>query len=70
MTTLEVRRSNQVAQALYLKYQFEIVGERPRYYRDTGEDAIIMTRTPLDAPYRNWLEMRKGGVYGRLMNEH
>ena len=39
---LEVRRSNTIAQALYLKYAFEIVGERRRYYSN-GEDALLMT---------------------------
>ena len=43
LVTLEVRRSNVVAQALYRKYRFEEVGVRRRYYRDTGEDAILMT---------------------------
>lgn len=43
LATLEVRRSNVVAQKLYEKYQFEYVGERRRYYRDTGEDALLMT---------------------------
>lgn len=43
LATLEVRRSNVVAQKLYEKYQFEHVGERRRYYRDTGEDALLMT---------------------------
>jgi ribosomal-protein-alanine N-acetyltransferase len=40
---LEVRIGNHTAQALYQKYQFELVGRRPRYYRDTGEDALLMT---------------------------
>lgn len=66
MVTLEVRRSNLVAQNLYTKYQFEIVGERIRYYRDTGEDGLIMTRTPLDAPYRNWLVSKQACLLARL----
>lgn len=41
--TLEVRVSNLVAQNLYLKYGFQEVGLRKRYYRDNGEDALIMT---------------------------
>ena len=40
--TLEVRRTNHVAQSLYDKYGFESCGIRPRYYTDTNEDAIIM----------------------------
>ena len=44
--TLEVRPSNIPAQNLYLKYGFQAVGRRKRYYPDNGEDALIMT-TPL-----------------------
>ena len=39
---LEVRPSNLVARALYEKGGFKEVGFRPRYYRETNEDAIIM----------------------------
>ncbi len=41
--TLEVRVSNAVAQNLYRKYGFEVVGRRPGYYRDNNEDADLMT---------------------------
>jgi ribosomal-protein-alanine N-acetyltransferase len=41
--TLEVRVSNTVAQSLYRKYGFEVVGRRPGYYRDNNEDADLMT---------------------------
>jgi ribosomal-protein-alanine N-acetyltransferase len=40
--TLEVRMSNQPAQALYRKYGFTEGGVRPRYYSDDFEDALIM----------------------------
>ncbi|MGE5613251.1 MAG: ribosomal protein S18-alanine N-acetyltransferase [Bacillota bacterium] len=40
--TLEVRKSNLTAQALYRKYGFESGGIRKRYYADNNEDAIIM----------------------------
>ena len=40
---LEVRPSNSAAQGLYKKMGFQEVGRRPRYYRDTNEDAILMT---------------------------
>ena len=43
--TLEVRTSNALAIALYESYGFRSAGTRPRYYRDTGEDAVIMWRT-------------------------
>lgn len=42
MLTLEVRVSNDSAQALYRKYGFERQGVRRRYYSDNGEDAYIM----------------------------
>ena len=40
--TLEVRRSNLVAQSLYRKLGFIDVGYRKRYYEDNQEDALIM----------------------------
>ncbi len=40
--TLEVRKSNQAAQALYRGAGFLAVGHRPRYYADNKEDAVIM----------------------------
>jgi ribosomal-protein-alanine N-acetyltransferase len=40
---LEVRRSNLVARSLYRKAGFKELGFRPRYYRETNEDAIIMS---------------------------
>lgn len=48
--TLEVRVSNEVAQNLYKKYGFKIVGRRKRYYSDNGEDAYVMTTDPIDTP--------------------
>jgi ribosomal-protein-alanine N-acetyltransferase len=43
--TLEVRTSNAPAIALYERFGFRAAGTRPRYYQDTGEDALIMWRT-------------------------
>jgi len=40
--TLEVRESNEVAIGLYKSYGFIILGRRPGYYTDNGEDALIM----------------------------
>lgn len=42
IVTLEVRKSNEAAVLLYQKFGFDIVGTRPRYYRDNNEDAHIM----------------------------
>jgi len=42
--TLEVRRSNIIAQNLYKKFQFAECGTRKGYYADTNEDAILMWR--------------------------
>lgn len=42
--TLEVRPSNTGAITLYERFGFRAAGTRPRYYRDTGEDALIMWR--------------------------
>jgi [ribosomal protein S18]-alanine N-acetyltransferase len=44
--TLEVRRSNLVAIQLYEREGFRAAGIRRRYYRDNGEDALVMWRTP------------------------
>ncbi len=44
--TLEVRRSNLGAIALYEGFGFIAAGVRRRYYQDNGEDALIMWRTP------------------------
>lgn len=43
---LEVRVSNNSAQALYLKHGFQVMGIKPRYYSDNGENAYDM-RLPL-----------------------
>ena len=45
--TLEVRKSNYTAQALYEKYGFTQRGIRKGYYTDNREDAYIMTTLPI-----------------------
>jgi len=63
VVTLEVRASNQAAQALYEKYGFRSVGIRPRYYSDNHEDAVLMTTEPIhSAPYQ--------ALFQRLRGEH
>lgn len=44
MATLEVRRSNTVAQHLYSTLGFRQVGVRKGYYPRSGEDAIVMLK--------------------------
>ena len=41
---LEVRRSNQRAQAFYKKEKMAVIAERKAYYHNPVEDAIIMKR--------------------------
>ncbi len=48
--TLEVRAGNAAAQSLYGSFGFEIVGRRPRYYTDDGEDALVMSIPSLGDP--------------------
>ncbi len=45
---LEVRAGNEAAQALYRKFGFQVTGRRPRYYKDNGEDAVLMTLENLE----------------------
>lgn len=45
---LEVRENNHVAQEMYRSFGYENSGRRKRYYKDTGEDAILMTLDTLE----------------------
>ena len=42
LATLEVRRGNAPAIALYQRAGFRVVHVRARYYQDNGEDALVM----------------------------
>jgi ribosomal-protein-alanine N-acetyltransferase len=65
--TLEVRVSNSAAQALYLKYGFEIVSIRKRYYTDNNEDAYIMTTPSFDtAGFQKNLDSHRHQLHARL----
>jgi len=67
LVTLEVRKSNETAQALYRKYRFEIVGERKRYYSDNGEDAWIMTTPDITtASFNAGLAELRAALFARL----
>lgn len=69
LVTLEVRQSNITAQQLYAKYDFAVVGERPRYYKDTGENAILMTATPLNGRYHQFLVAQKHTLLNQLQTK-
>jgi ribosomal-protein-alanine N-acetyltransferase len=45
---LEVRASNTGAQALYEQFGFRQLGRLREYYKDDGEDAVVMETPPLD----------------------
>ncbi len=44
---LEVRARHVIAQKIYCDIGFVEVGRRPMYYRDNGEDAVLMTMEDL-----------------------
>lgn len=67
VATLEVRVSNSAAQQLYLKYGFDKVGLRTKYYSDNNEDAIIMTTPPLySSAYQQKLQRLRTALWMRL----
>lgn len=65
-SVLEVRATNTNAQALYHKYEYQVVGQRKGYYRDNNEDALLMEVRPLDAAYQQRLEARAAALAERL----
>lgn len=65
--TLEVRVSNDSAQALYHKYGFSRQGLRRRYYSDNGEDAYIMwSPSLLSAEFEQRFATLRAGIHQRL----
>jgi len=48
--TLEVRVSNEAAQAMYRRFGFAPAGIRKNYYTETNEDAIVMWAHDIDLP--------------------
>lgn len=55
-SALEVRANNTVAQNLYQRFGYEIVGRRNRYYQDNHEDAVLMSLYRIGKAYLLWLE--------------
>ncbi len=54
--TLEVRRSNLIAQGLYRSLGFVQLGVRKRYYTNNGEDALLMVCEHLPAAEPDFTE--------------
>ncbi len=48
--TLEVRVTNNAAQALYRRFGFSPAGVRKNYYAETNEDALVMWANDIDEP--------------------
>jgi len=68
--TLEVRASNQGAQALYRAFGFAPAGIRKGYYVETNEDAIIMWANDVDTPaYTDRLAALDATVPGTTIRE-
>ncbi|NWF77872.1 MAG: ribosomal protein S18-alanine N-acetyltransferase [Chloroflexi bacterium] len=66
VVTLEVRASNRIAQELYKKYGFQVMGRRLRYYSSDGEDAIIMsTDNIISLPFQaSFQQLKKAHAQG------
>jgi ribosomal-protein-alanine acetyltransferase len=63
--TLEVRASNQIAQRMYLKYDFHFVGTQEGYYQD-GEDAWLMAVKIKNSEYQARLKTLRQSLESRL----
>lgn len=66
LAMLEVRHRNRVAQGLYREYGFDVVGRRPGYYKDTGEDAVLMTLLLEEEASRRQLWKRRDLLWEHL----
>jgi len=61
VVSLEVRASNQAAQALYEKYGLTKVGLRRGYYTDNREDAVVMSTDRIaSASFQSQFQRLKG----------
>ena len=60
LATLEVRENNLLAQQMYTKFGFTIVGRRLHFYKDNNEDAVLMTLDKMGSQYLAWLD--KAGI--------
>jgi [ribosomal protein S18]-alanine N-acetyltransferase len=68
--TLEVRMSNEPAQAMYRRFGFEVEGVRKNYYAESNEDALIMWSRDVNTPeYADRLADLEAGVKGATIDE-
>lgn len=66
VVSLEVRVSNHVAQSMYVKFGFSVVGTRKGYYIETNEDAYIMEASNVSSTgYRLLLQEIRTELEGR-----
>jgi [ribosomal protein S18]-alanine N-acetyltransferase len=65
--TLEVRKSNVAAQYLYQKYGFTVIAQRPAYYNDNHETALVMWAGNLRSElYRKHLRIRQNALRAEI----
>jgi ribosomal-protein-alanine N-acetyltransferase len=69
LVTLEVRSRNEVAQTLYRDHGFAEVGLRRGYYKDTGEDAILMSLSLQGQETQQRLAAWQARLWARLQRE-
>jgi [ribosomal protein S18]-alanine N-acetyltransferase len=68
--TLEVRVSNEPAQAMYRQFGFKPAGIRKGYYQETNEDALVMWAEDIDTDeYAERLARIEAGVPGTTLVE-
>jgi ribosomal-protein-alanine N-acetyltransferase len=68
--TLEVRMSNEPAQAMYRRFGFHPAGIRKNYYIETNEDALVMWADDIDTDeYAERLARLEAGVIGTTVIE-
>ena len=68
--TLEVRVSNNPAQAMYRVFGFRPAGVRKNYYAETNEDALVMWADDVDQPeYTRRLGRLAKGIPGSTVFE-
>lgn len=66
--TLEVRASNEPAQAMYRRLGYAPAGIRKNYYADIGEDALVMWAHDVDGDdYAARMDALEDAIVGRTM---